>query len=219
MVKRLNTFTCLNSPLFKSLGGILASISEDVCGTFFAAKVLGVSVSTVQGLVERGELQAWKTRGGHRRISVQSIREYQVRHGLSATPAPSSQFHILVVEDDPLTLELFRASIERWNLAVDCTTMASALEALMDISTLKPDLLLTDLMMPGVDGFELLRTLRGNPDFSSMVMVAMTGLSAEEVKEKGDLPSNTLTIQKPIHMQWLHGFVSAMLMVRQLPTA
>jgi excisionase family DNA binding protein len=194
----------------------MTSISEDVCGTFFAAKVLGVSVSTVQGLVERSELQAWKTKGGHRRISMQSIREYQSRHGLSLTPALSSQFHILVVEDDPLTLEAFRAAIQHWNLSVDCTTMASALEALMDISTLKPDLLLTDLMMPGVDGFELLRTLRGNTDFSSMVMVAMTGLSAEEVKERGVLPSNTLTVQKPLDMKWLHGFVSAMLAVRQL---
>jgi excisionase family DNA binding protein len=194
----------------------MTTLIEDVCGTFFAAKVLGVSVSTVQGLVERSELKAWKTKGGHRRISMQSIREYQSRHGLSTAPAPSSQFHILVVEDDPATLEVFRAAVQRWNLSVDCTTMASALEALMDISTLKPDLLLTDLMMPGVDGFELLRTLRGNADFSSMVMVAMTGLSVEEVKERGELPSNTLTVQKPLDMRWLHGFVSAMLAVRQL---
>jgi excisionase family DNA binding protein len=197
----------------------MTSMSEDVCGTFFAAKVLGMSVSSVQGLVERGELQAWKTKGGHRRIAMQSIRDYQSRHGLAAPRAPSSQFHILVVEDDPETLEVFRASIQRWNLSVDCTTMTSALEALMDISSLKPDLLLTDLMMPGVDGFELLRTLRGNPDFSSMVMVAMTGLSAEEVKERGELPSNTLTIQKPLDMKWLHGFVSAMLALRQLQVA
>lgn len=197
----------------------MTSINEDVCGTFFAAKVLGVSVSTVQGLVERSELQAWKTKGGHRRISMQSIRAYQSQHGLSTTPVTSSQLHILVVEDDPQTLEVFRAAFQQWNLAVDCTTMASALEALMDISTLKPDLLLTDLMMPGVNGFELLRTLRGNADFSSMVMVAMTGLSAEEVKERGELPSNTLTVQKPVDMKWLHGFVSAMLVVRQLQAA
>lgn len=197
----------------------MTSNNEDVCGTFFAAKVLGMSVSTVQGLVERSELQAWKTKGGHRRISMQSIREYQSLHGLSTMSAPSSQLHILVVEDDPQTLEAFRASFQHWNLAVDCTTMTSALEALIDISTLKPDLLLTDLMMPGVDGFELLRTLRGNADFSSMVMVAMTGLSAAEVKERGELPSNTLTVQKPVDMKWLHGFVSAMLAVRQLQAA
>jgi excisionase family DNA binding protein len=204
---------------FNHLVSTMTSTNEDVCGTFFAAKVLGVSVSTVQGLVERSELQAWKTKGGHRRISMQSIREYQSLHGLSTMPVPSSQLHILMVEDDPQTLEAFRASFQHWNLAVDCTTMTSALEALIDISTLKPDLLLTDLMMPGVDGFELLRTLRGNADFSSMVMVAMTGLSAAEVKERGELPRNTLTVQKPVDMKWLHGFVSAMLAVRQLQAA
>jgi len=47
---------------------------EDYCGTTYAAKLLGLSVGTIQTLVEKAELQAWKTQGGHRRISMQSIR-------------------------------------------------------------------------------------------------------------------------------------------------
>ena len=50
---------------------------EDYCGTTYAAKLLGLSVGTIQTLVEKNELQAWKTQGGHRRISMPSIREYQ----------------------------------------------------------------------------------------------------------------------------------------------
>ena len=55
------------------------SLSE-FCGTSFAAKKLGLSVGTVQSLVEKNELKAWKTDGGHRRISMQSIAEYQKRY-------------------------------------------------------------------------------------------------------------------------------------------
>jgi len=48
---------------------------DDYCGTTYAAKLLGLSVGTVQSLVERNELHAWKTQGGHRRISMPSIRD------------------------------------------------------------------------------------------------------------------------------------------------
>lgn len=194
----------------------MESVQEDFCGTFFAAKLLGLSVGTVQSLVEKNELRAWKTQGGHRRISMQSIHEYQRLHGIEEIPQRSAQLKVLVVEDDKATLVLFRDTFARWNLPVDCTTMPSALEAMLDISSLKPHLLLTDLKMPGVDGFELLRTLRGNPSFSTMVMVAMTGLSKEEIKAKGALPPDTITIQKPVDMTWLHGFITAMVTTRQL---
>ena len=49
---------------------------DGYCGTSYAAKMLGISVGTVQGLVEKNDLKAWKTQGGHRRISLQSIQPY-----------------------------------------------------------------------------------------------------------------------------------------------
>lgn len=189
---------------------------DDYCGTFFAARLLGLSVGTVQGLVEKGDLQAWKTKGGHRRISMQSIREYQRKNGLTEISEKTQFLKVLVVEDDAPMLELFKSTIDTWSLPVDCSLMSSAMEALIDINTIKPDLLITDLNMPGVDGFELLRTLRANPSFSSMVMVAMTGLSTAEIAERGGLPAQALTIQKPVDMRWLQGFIAALVAVRQL---
>lgn len=190
--------------------------NEDFCGTFFAAKMLGLSVGTVQSLVERGELQAWKTQGGHRRISMQSVRSYHRMNGLPDVVETTAHLRVLVVEDDAATLELFRAAVNGWNLPIDLTTMGSALEALIDINTLRPDLLITDLQMPGVDGFELLRTLRGNPAFASMVVVTMSGLSDIDILNKGTLPPNTVRLQKPVDMGWLNGFVTALLTRREL---
>jgi len=73
---------------------------EDYCGTFFAAKLLGFSVGTIQTMVEKGELQAWKTQGGHRRISMQSIREYQRKHGLAEVPEKTPRVRIVVASID-----------------------------------------------------------------------------------------------------------------------
>lgn len=189
---------------------------EDYCGTFYAAKLLGLSVGTIQALVEKNELTAWKTKGGHRRISMESIREYQRQHGLAETAEKGKFLKILVVEDDPATLEVFKSTIDSWTLPIDVSLMTSAMEALIDINTLKPDVLITDLNMPGVDGFELLRTLRANASFSSMVLVAMTGLSTEEVLEHGGLPAQVVTVQKPVEMRWFQGFVAALVALRQL---
>jgi excisionase family DNA binding protein len=199
------------------IGEAMATPSvDDYCGTFFAARLLGLSVGTVQGLVEKGDLQAWKTKGGHRRISTQSIREYQRKNGLTEIPEKTQFLKVLVVEDDATMLEVFKSTIDGWSLPIDCSLMSSAMEALIDINTIKPDLLITDLNMPGVDGFELLRTLRANSSFSSMVLVAMTGLSTAEIAERGGLPLQAVTIQKPVDMRWLQGFIAALVAIRQL---
>jgi len=191
---------------------IVQNPSLEYCGTFYAAKLLGLSVGTVQALVERGELEGWKTKGGHRRISMKAIRAYQEAHGLKP-PHISTQdpfVRLLVVDDDQATREMMVAMIDKWKLAVDCTVMSSAMEALIDIHNLRPDVLFTDLNMPGVDGLALLRTLRANPAFDQMVMVAITGLSAAEIAERGGLPDNTVLVSKPVNTNWLNGFVTAL---------
>lgn len=185
--------------------------STGVCGTFHAAKLLGMSVGTVQSLVEKGELQAWKTKGGHRRISLDSIRKYQRDHGLTAVAASSDDvIRMLVVDDDPVFLTLVEDAASHWNLGVKCTAMASAIEALMNISTLRPHVLLTDLRMPEVDGFDFIIKLRSNPQFDALHIVAVTSMTEDEITERGGLPRNVLLMSKPLDMRWLHGFVSAL---------
>lgn len=193
----------------------------DYCGTFYAARLLGLSVGTIQSLVEKGVLEAWRTKGGHRRISMASIRAYQSEHGVKAySLTPSDPYvRMLVVDDDATSRELMSELISRWKLPVDCTVMASAMEALIDIHNLRPDVLFTDLNMPGVDGLALLRTLRSNPAFEAMVMVAITGLSAQEIEARGGLPLNTILVEKPVSPSWLQGFMTALATRRAMQTA
>lgn len=193
----------------------MENATDGFCGTFYAAKLLGVSVGTVQGLVEKGQLQAWKTKGGHRRVSMQSIRDYQREKGIPESSEHTKELRVLVVDDDQPSLEAIKSHFEKWEFPLDLTVMTSAMEAMIDIGTLKPDLLLTDLKMPGVDGFELLRTLRKNPGFCSMILVAMTGLSAREIQEHGGLPASTIVMRKPLDMNWLNGFATGLIAGKQ----
>jgi excisionase family DNA binding protein len=192
--------------------------SDDYCGTTYAAKLLGLSVATVQSLVEKGEIEAWKTLGGHRRLSLRAINAYLQKNSPQLAPAdpdPRSRLSVLVVEDDEDARELYKAHFDEWNMAVDCSFMPSALEALMDIATMRPNLLITDLNMPGVDGMEMLRALKRNQQLASMQILVISGLPREAVAERGGLPPNSHYLEKPINFDWLHGYVTALLVANR----
>jgi CheY-like chemotaxis protein len=93
---------------------------------------------------------------------------------------------------------------------------ASAVEALLDMPRLHPEVLLTDLRMPHVDGFEFLKTLSEHTMFSSLAIVVITGMSAQEVQERGGLPDGVQLLQKPIDLDWLRGFFDALMSMRQI---
>lgn len=194
----------MNSPKFEQL-------AKGVCGTFHAAKLLGVSVGTVQSLVEKGELQAWKTKGGHRRISLDSIRKYEHQRNVVVPWVPSEDLiRLMVVDNDPVFLTLIDDAVQDMNLSVRCIPMPSAIDALMNIGTLRPHVLLTDLRMPEVDGFDFIIKLRSNPQFDALHIVAVTAMTPDEIDARGGLPRNVVLMYKPLNMRWLHGFLSAL---------
>ncbi len=199
----------------------LSSVKESYdgyCGTSYAAKMLGISVGTVQGLVEKNELKAWKTQGGHRRISLQSVQDYQRRHNLTPASLIQGQDHlrVVVVEDDDATRLMLQANFEQWGLPLDAVMYASAMEALLDMPSLHPDVLITDLRMPKVDGFEFLRTLTEHNLFANLAVVVVSGMSMDEIKAQGGLPDGVQFLQKPIDLDWLRGFFDALMSVRQI---
>lgn len=187
--------------------------SEDYCGTSYAAKLLRLSVATVQALVERGDIAAWKTLGGHRRLAIQSVHDYLLKNSpqlpVVATQT-SSRLRVMLVEDDDNTRELYRCQFESWDLAIDCTFVSSALEALMDITGMRPDLLITDLSMAGIDGLEMLNTLKRNQNLVNMSIVVISGLEPQAIADRGGLPRHASLLKKPINFDWLQGYMTAL---------
>ncbi len=190
---------------------------DGYCGTSYAARVLGISVGTVHSLVKSNELRAWKTQGGHRRISLQSIQEYQRRNNLAAGSVlpGANRLRVMVVEDDTSTRLMLQANMRKWDLPIDAVMYASAVEALLDMPGWQPEVLLTDLRMPHVDGFEFLKILSEHAMFSGLTIVAITGMSARDVQAKGGLPDGVQLLQKPIDLEWLRGFFDALMSMRQ----
>ena len=172
---------------------------EDVCSTREAADRLGVSLRTVQLWSEAGLLRAWKTPGGHRRILADSIDELlERRSGAAARRATGGQFRILIVEDEADFRQLFELHLRSWDLPIDLTSVPSGFEALLQIGASRPDLLITDLRMPGIDGFVMLRALKASGAISELDIIVVTALTEHTIAERGGLPPGVTVLYKPL---------------------
>lgn len=188
--------------------------SEDYCGIHYAAQLLDVPTATVESLVEEGNIEAWKTQGGHLRLLLPTISAYL--HKTNPQRAlvdadPRSRLSVLVVEDDEDARELYKSHFDDWSLALDCSFLPSALDALADISIMRPNLLITDMNMPGVDGMEMLRAIKRNPQLLDMQILVISGLPKEAVEKKGGLPSSSIYLEKPINFDWLQTYMTDLL--------
>jgi excisionase family DNA binding protein len=192
---------------------------DDYCGTSYASNLLNLSVGTIQALVEKKKLVAWKTQGGHRRISLASIRKYQLQHNLPSTPSIASlrsMLRVLIIDDDEPTRLMLKASFEQWGMAVDALLYESAVDALLDLTSWKPHIILTDLRMPHMNGFEFLKSLSKHELYREIAVVAMSGLSHDEILVAGGLPDGVQYMRKPVDMEWLRGFFDAVLILQQI---
>jgi len=159
----------------------------DLMTTSDVAKALGVTVRSVQLWVEQGALEGWKTPGGHRRITRASFEKFNANIGPTENKA-TTRLNVVVVEDSLAMQKLYRMTIESWQLPIDVKFVSNGCEGIIYVSQHMPDLLITDLKMPEMDGFSMLKSLRDVDDFSKMAIVVVTGMQAQEIEEKGGLP-------------------------------
>jgi excisionase family DNA binding protein len=189
----------------------LPESNDPYCSTSQAAKMLGVSLGTVQNMVEEGALDAWKTSGGHRRIKRESVQALIAKRGSAqALPVMSEiGLSVLIAEDDVFLQKLYRKTMEGWGLPLTIEIVGNGFDALMVAGQRVPDVLIVDLIMPGMDGFELVRALHGNPALSATDIIVVSSMSRDEIAQRGTLPADVPIYGKPIPFHELHGFFRA----------
>ena len=177
-------------------------INEEYLSTREVAKRLNVSLRTVQLWVENGTLQAWKTVGGHRRISQGSVNNY-VKHRESSSnkSVKKNQLIMVMVDDDEEILDAYSQSINLSGLPIKLITAKNGYEGLLKIGKYKPDLIMTDLMMPTMDGYEMLKAI--NLDENKSEILIVTAIDNSEVYLK-DVPKKRIKLfQKPLMFESL----------------
>ena len=112
-----------------------------------------------------------------------------------------SKYNVLAVDDIPLNLLLVQKMLSKFNFKM--RTAANGQMALDAVAAEKPDLILLDLMMPGIDGFEVIRRLRADPATADIQIVILSALNSNEDVVKGFSVGANDFIMKPIIMEKL----------------
>ena len=180
--------------------------SNQLVTSMEAADMLGVSIRTVQLWIANGVLEAEKTAEGDFSIARDSLEKL-----LALQHAPieqkNQQVHskILIVEDDAFLLDLYLLKIGSWKLPVELLTVSNGFAALSVIGEQKPDLVIADLSLPGMDGFQMIDSLDERSQLKNMDLVVVTGLSNEEIAKAGTtLPKNITILKKPVSFDLLY---------------
>ena len=202
--------------------------NDDLMTTREAGETLGVAVRTIQLWVEAGILPAWRTAGGHRRIARASVEKLMAERAQMLSPVQPTAvvtdpvdlpLKLLVVEDDPDLLQLFALVVEGWTFPVQLTQAGDGFDGLLAIGQTRPDMVVTDLNMPGMDGFQMLRALqRPGSGFESLVIVVVSALDSDAIKARGGLPQDVAFFQKPIDYTRLENLVRQQFFFKIKPT-
>jgi len=193
----------------------------EVCTTSEAARLLGVSNTTVQLMVERGELRAWKTPGGHRRISRPALEAMRAARAAHARPAVDARavdgLVVLVADPDPTAGDAMRAMASP-DLPVQVLRARDALAAMLMLERHRPDLLVAAHRIRPVDGLELLRSVRDHAEFDGMAAVLAGPLDEPALRARGGLPRGTVLHSLPLPADALSDFLEACLLRKRLGT-
>ena len=150
-----------------------------------AAKYLGVAQSTIRKWSDQGRVPAFYTPGGHRRYRRSDLDVFLERSGPGAREQVGPS--VLIVDDDPGTRAFVRASLELEGF--DVREAGSAAEGLAALEDEPPDLILLDVMMPQMDGWEMLRRVQEKHGVGEIPVVMFSGQvderAAGDAEERG----------------------------------
>jgi excisionase family DNA binding protein len=141
-----------------------------------------VSLVAVKKWIKGGKLKAFRTPGGHFRIAADEFKRFQTAYRFPSEHEEPPR--ILVVDDDPKIVELLLDALRAIRPAPKLEAASNGYEGLLKVGTFRPHLLVLDLRMPELDGFEVCRRIKGDPAIQATKILAITAYPEDDAKEK-----------------------------------
>ena len=162
--------------------------------------ILQVNPSSIVKWINEGALHAFRTPGGHRRITATELVRFARHHGM---PVPEelkalATTRVLVIDDEPRFLRAIERAFKPFDEEIEVSTVDNGIDALLRIGSLKPEIVLLDLRMPGLDGFEVLKRLGKNPETKGIQVMAMSGEMSAATVERCRGLGVEVCLQKPL---------------------
>jgi excisionase family DNA binding protein len=178
-----------------------------------ASKYCNVSSKTIINWIEAGHLKAYKTVGGHRRIKKEDLDQFLRDKGMPLPEEPKGEERkrILVVDDDKIIVETIVQSLEEDEFGYEMISASDGFEAGLQVSHFKPDLLILDIMMPDINGYEVCQKVKSNPESKDTKIIVLSAyLNDEAFKQMKDYGADAC-FSKPLPLEQLKFEVAKLL--------
>lgn len=172
--------------------------------TFAIAEMLHVDPGSVANWIDQSLLKAHRTPGGHRRVATEDLVTFLRQHKMPIPPdLDSHPARVLIVDDEPSIAQLIARAVREACPHLEVTEAHDGFQAGTLVATLQPDVVILDLRMPGMDGYEVCRMIKANSDSRHVEVIAMTAFPSPE-NEKRIIECGAKTcLSKPLNMEEL----------------
>jgi excisionase family DNA binding protein len=187
-----------------------AKNAKSIYTTHEVSRLLHVNPRSVINWIEQSLLPSYRTPGGHRRIRRDDLLAFLRKHQI---PTPESlvegKFSVLIVDDEQEIVDIMKTFLQRQG-GYELSSASDGISALIEVGRVKPDLLILDIMIPGVDGIEVCRRIKADAN-NRTVIIAVSG-SAEHEKRILQAGADAF-MTKPIDLEKLHAEAKRLLRV------
>jgi excisionase family DNA binding protein len=178
-----------------------------------AARYCHVTPVAVWKWIKKGKLPAYRLPGGHYRIDRNALLDFASKHNIpvDAELLAGNDRRILVVDDEPTVIEIVSRALQQLGAHIIMASAADGFEAGLQMATFRPHLLILDLMMPQVNGFQVCRTIRESPALTHAKILILTAFgSHENLRRVLDTGANDF-MHKPVDIEQLRAKVVSLL--------
>ena len=157
------------------------AVAKTIYTTHEVSRLLHVNPRSVINWIEQSLLHSYRTPGGHRRIRRDDLLSFLHKHQI---PTPESlvegNFSVLIVDDEQEIVDIIKAFFKKQG-GYEVSSASDGITALIEVGRIKPDLLILDIMIPGVDGVEVCRRIKADSN-NRTAIVAVSGIGDNEKK-------------------------------------
>ena len=165
------------------------------------ATLLSVSPVTVRQWAQKGLLEARTTAGGHRRFPVEAVRKLAAEMGVTFPDSIEVKPRLLVVDDNRQFNGFLVALFTQRYPGLDVSAAYDGFDAGLKVQRIKPTVVLLDVMMPGIDGVEVCRAIKADPETQGARVIAMTGHYTPELERRIRAAGAEQLLKKPFPLE------------------
>lgn len=146
------------------------------------ASICCVTINAVKKWIASGKLVAFRTPGGHFRVNKEDFVSFLGKYKLDIKEDMfPERRRVLIIDDEKDVVEFIKGALESMQNGYLVETAGDGYEALIKVGDFKPELLVLDIRMPKIDGFEVCRRLKGDTGTREIKILAVTAYGQEDM--------------------------------------